>query len=654
MGADLWVPLELTPERAASYGDGIGVRTIGRLAPGVTIDQLRAELAPIAAASAEAAPEIHEDVRFEVEPILANMTVNTRAALGFLMGAAAFLLLLVCGNVANMQLAQAAARRGEMAMRQALGAPRGRLVRQLLTEGVALATLAAMAGSVLAIWGASGLRAALAHERWRLYIAGVENVGINPSVLAFAAAASLGSVIVFGLVPALQCARVDLNEALKQSSGRDTGRGRLRRALVVLEVALSMILLVGAGLMAASIGAFARYEPGVDTDVLTVRLRLPRPPYGEAAQRRAFFEEAVAEAAAVPGVTSAGLTNGIPASSSGNGSPVETEPAGTDDARRATAERHEVGGAYFETLGIPMISGRAFDARDAGAVAGLAGNAGADVDTASGGTNVGAAAVTGTPTGFVPADSVVISASLAQRLWSGEPAVGRRLRFAVEQGAEPNPWLTVIGVARDVRRGWNDPRPAPSVYLPLATQSNSAYKYLLLQTAGDREGIMRTLRDRIWALEDAAVVFAPETVEASIDALAQPVRAINDLVGWMALAALIVCLSGIYALVAHTAGRRTREIGLRMALGARDKQVVRMLVAHGLATTGIGLIIGLTIAFGLASALAGMMPNPNLLSLDTPVFLALAAGVLLLAALSSWLPARRAARVDPVTALRAD
>jgi predicted permease len=615
MGTDLWAPLELTPEWAASYEGGL--RTIGRLTPGATIGQLRAELAPIAAEAAEAAPETHEDTRFEVEPILANMTIYTRSALGFLMGAAAFLLLLVCGNVANMQLAQAAARREEMAMRQALGAPRGRLVRQLLTESVALAMLAAIAGTFLAYWCAAGLRAALAYERWRFYFAGVDSVGVNFSVLAFATSVSLGSVILFGLVPALSGARVDLNQALKQSLTRgDRDGNKLRGGLVVFEVTLSVVLLVGAGLMASSIGEFARFEPGIDTDALTVQLRLTG--YSEPAQRRAFFEEAMAEAATVPGIVSVGLTDRIPAGSSGSGSAVEAEPAGVDDARRTRAENHWVGGAYFETLDIPMVSGRGFDERDVT-------------------TN---------------ASSVVISASLAQRLWPGEPAVGQRLRFTVDpDDAEANPWLTVIGVARDVRRGWNDPRPSPSVYLPLAAQTRSVRKYLLLQAAGDREGIVRTLRERIWSIDDAVVVFAPESIAASIDALASPVRSMSRMVSGMALAALIVCLSGIYALVAHAAGRRTREIGVRMALGARDKQVVRMLVAHGLKTTGVGLIIGLAIAFGLARVLVGMAPN--MLSLDARVFLALAAGVLLLAALSSWLPARRAARVDPVTALRA-
>jgi putative ABC transport system permease protein len=626
MGTDVWVPLELTPEQAASYGgqgpgSSISVRTIARLAPGATIDQLRAELAPVAEAAAEAAPEAHENRRFAVEPILANMTINTRQAFGFLMGAAVFLLLLVCGNVANMQLAQAAARRDELAMRQALGAPRGRLVRQLLTESVALALLGAIAGTGLAFWSASGLRTVLGQERWRLYFAGVENVGINPAVLAFTAALALGSVILFGLAPALRGSRVDLNEVLNQSLGHGRRRGnRLRRSLVVLEVALSMVLLVGAGLMASGINAFARFDPGIDTGVLAVRLRLPATGYEEPAQRQQFFEQTLSDAAAIPGVRSAALADRLPATQASRGVPVSAEPTSADDPTETRAERHEVGGDYFDTLGIALLQGRGFE-----------------------------------PADFEPADAgptpVIVSAALADRLWPDGPPVGRRLRTGDEQ-----PWLTVVGVAADVAVAWSDPRPSPSFYLPTGPSRGGSMN-LLLSARGDTGGIMAALRDRIWSLDDAVVVFAPESIAENIDSLAGPTRSMSRLVTGMALIALIVCLSGVYALVAHYTGQRRREIGVRMALGARDKQIVRMLVGHGLRTTGVGLLIGLLLAFGLASLMAGFMAGSRMagiLPVDSSVFLTLGAGMLLLAALASWLPARRATHMDPAVTLRAE
>jgi len=625
-GTDLWVPLELTPERAASYGPGggsrpsIGVRAIARLADGASLDQLRAELAPIAAAAAEAAPDNHENTRLAVEPILVNMTINTRQALGFLMGAAVFLLLLVCGNVANMQLAQAAARREEMAMRQALGAPRGRLVRQLLTESVALAALGAIAGTGLAFWSASGLRAVLGQERWRLYVAGVDNVGINPAVLAFTAALSLGSVILFGLVPALRGARVDLNEVLKQSLGRDRRRGnRLRRALVVLEVALSLLLVVGAGVMASSSGAFAHFDPGVDTDVLTVRLRLP-PGYEEPAVRQGFFAQAVAESAAIPGVASAALTDRIPAMQSGRGVPLATTAEDPQDAAPLEAQRYDVGGDYFSTLGIAVLHGRAFEQPD--------------FELKDEGPAV-----------------AIVSAALAERLWPGESAIGRRLR-TMNDGT----WLTVVGIAADVASGWNDPQPAPALYVPMAAPRGRSMS-LLLSVREGAPGTVAALRERIRSMDDAVVVFAPQSIAESIDSLAGPVRSMNRLVTGMALVALIVCLSGVYALVAHFTGERRREIGVRLALGARDKQVVRMLVGHGLKTAGIGVVIGLPIAFGLARLVARFMAGTRMegmLPFDGSVLLALTTGVLLLAALASWLPARRATRVDPAVTLRAE
>jgi hypothetical protein len=242
--------------------------------------------------------------------------------------------------------------------------------------------------------------------------------------------------------------------------------------------------------------------------------------------------------------------------------------------------------------------------------------------------------------------SVVVSAALAERLWPGESALGQRLRFGEDQ-----PWLRVTGVAANVARSWSDPRPSLSVYVPDVARRGRT-THLLLDARGNSGGIMQPLRERIWALDDAVVVFAPETIDASIDAVASPVRSMNRLVAGMAIAALIVCLSGVYALVAHAIGQRRREIGVRLALGARDRQVVRMLVAHGLKTTGLGLVIGLALAFGLASALAGFLAG--MLTVDGRVFVALAAGMLLLAALSSWLPARRVARIDPASTLRAD
>lgn len=238
--------------------------------------------------------------------------------------------------------------------------------------------------------------------------------------------------------------------------------------------------------------------------------------------------------------------------------------------------------------------------------------------------------------------------SFATRAWPGEPAVGKRLRFDADE-----PWRTVIGVASNVARAWNDRRPAEAIYLPHA-QSPSSWRsvLLLLRATGDTETTMSALRSEIWAIDDAVVVLAPRSIQASLDEQAGAMRALTRLVGWMASVALLVCLAGIYALVAYAAVQRTREIGVRLALSAERASVVRLLVVQSLRTTGVGLAIGMLAAYGMATALAGFMEG--VLAVEPRVFLALGVGMLLLAALAGWLPARRAARVDPVVTLRAE
>ncbi len=614
MGTDMWLPLMLSPEQWASYSEP-SVRTIGLLAPGATIEQLRAELEPLTAAVAESNPD-HAEVRIDVEPLLANVTLNTRTALAILMGASAFLLLLVCGNVANMLLAETSVRRREMAVRMALGARRSRLVRQLLTESIALAALAAVAGSVLAARGGELLRAGLSAERWRFYFTGIDEIGINTSVLAFTAAVSVGSVVAFGLAPALHCSRVDLHEALKQSvRGGSRGAGRWRRGLVALEVALSVVLLIGAGLMAQSMGAFARIDPGIDTEVIAVQLRVPRAGYEEPERLRSFFEETIGRARAIPGVISVAATIRIPASSAIRPRELELESPIGRSPEPALAERHVFGGAFFETLGMSVLQGT--DALSLGAGGGEAGR------------------------------SVVVSAALAERLWPGASALGRRLRFAPEE-----PWRSVTGVVSDVARAWNDGTAAAVAYVPDGYASRRATR-LLLRVDGDIKPVIDELRRQVWGMDDAVVVYAPVTIESTIADQASGIRAMSKMVSWMAAIGLLVCLGGIYAIVSFAVEQRSPEIGVRMALGANGGTVVRMIVLQGLASTGIGIGIGLLLAFALARLLSGFMDGA-LMSVDLVVFAVLTAVMVLMATLSSWLPARRAARVDPVMTLRAE
>jgi putative ABC transport system permease protein len=365
--------------------------------------------------------------------------------------------------------------------------------------------------------------------------------------------------------------------------------------------------------MALSIGALARIDTGIDTGAFTVRLHMPRPAYRDPVRQRAFADELIERVAVVGGLHAAALADRtpIPTSWTGN-SAFNVEVAGAASPQPIGAHRHVIAGAYFDTVGLALISGRTFDRRDAEGVPEVA----------------------------------IINDALAERLWPGEPAVGRDLRVSHDDSR-----VTVVGVVANVARAWNDPRPAHSVYVPHA-QSPRERMTVFVRTAGNQPAPADDLRGAIHAIDPGVVVFAPESIEAGIAAQTAPTRALSNMIGWMAFAALLVCLSGIYALVSHAAGRRTREVGVRMALGANADQVVRLLVGQGLKTSGLGLLIGLLLAAALTNFL--LASTQGLVTIDARVFALLAAGMLLLAAAASWLPARRAARVDPASTLRAD
>ncbi len=510
--------------------------------------------------------------------------------------------------MANLLLARATDRRKEIALLSALGAGRGRIVRELLAEGVLLAGLGGLVGVGLGLWGVRGLVALAPGGLPRLD----GNVSLDPAVLAFSLVLSLATGITIGLVPALQALRADLSAVLKEG-GRSAGAGRrrLREALVVSEVALSLVLLVGAGLLVQSLRRLNSVEPGFRPErLLTLSFRLPPSKYPEGEPVAAFFRAAIAKIRAVPGVESAALVRAVPLT--GNyaegGYLVEGRPE-PPPGKVPQTQVNIVTPDYFRTMGIPLHEGRDFT----------------DHDDAS------------------APKVVIVNQTLAHVAWPGESALGHRLR-----PQETDDWLTVIGVVGDVKHRRLSEPPQAQVYTA-HYQDPKIFACVVARTAGPPLAVADGVRAAIWSVDKDQPVWSVAPMAQVLDRALAPTRFLLWLFGAFAGVALLLAAIGIYGVLSYAVAQRTQEIGIRVALGARAGQVLALVVGQGMALTLGAIVLGL----GAAAALGGLMRSLlfGVTPADVPTF-ALAALVLALVALvACWLPARRATRVDPVAAL---
>ncbi|MEJ2205245.1 MAG: ABC transporter permease [Gemmatimonadota bacterium] len=621
---DLWTPLEIDdvdPELGS-----FGLLGVGRLAEGSSVAAAQAEMTNLLHQFAEANPEeLPQSVLdqaglvADVKPLKNLYVQDVVQALWVLMGTVGFVLLIACANVANLFLVRAEARQREQAVRTALGASRADMVRLYLAESLALALGGGLLGLVLASVGVQGLLrlAPVAVPR-------AAEIGIDGSVLVFTAIASVASGLLFGLFPVLGYGRRDLSGALKEGGRASTvGREkhRTRSALVVAQVGLALVLMIGSGLMARSFAALSAVDPGFESeDRLVFRVSLPSAEYPDVESATLFYRAVEERMAAIPGVTSVALTNAAPLVDTKSAGPMEPEDRPLPEGQLAPlVDRRQVGPGYFATLGIPMIEGRELTLEDSGE---------------------------GTRT-------AVISRTLAELHWPGESPLGRRIR---SQGSPDSGW-EIVGVADDVHFETLIDEPAPLIYLPLvagSAEEPGAARSLdvVLHVGSDPRGFVPAARAALREVDPRLPMVEPRPVTSLVhDAMASTSFTVV-LLGIAAGIALLLGTVGIYGVISYVVSRRTSEIGVRMALGAPARLVLRDVVGQGMTLTGVGVAVGLLGAWGVSRALGSLLYGVS--ATDPLTYVATAAGLSLVALLASWLPARRAARVDPVEALRTE
>ena len=613
----LWVPLALDPALADNHTRRF-LRVTARLKPGVGIEQAQAALAPVAARLAQDHPEGHADWTPQLQSMADHHAGDIRPALLVLSAAVGFVLLIGCANVANLLLVRAAARERDTAVRVALGASRLRLARQWLTESLLLSGLGGGLGILLALWGLDFLLALFPSNLANVAIPQLDALPLDAGVLSFTVGLSLLTGLAFGLIPALRLGGAPMGQALREGRG-SVRRGRLRQALVVGEVALALVLASGAALLIRSfarlVGGDLGFEP---RGVLTLRVMLPAYRY-DTARQRAFAEEALAQLARLPGVESAGATTFLPLSG-WQGTRTFTIEGNAPPAagREPEAEFRAVAGDYFRAMRTPLLAGRPFTPAD--------GETGPRV--------------------------VLVNETFARRFFSDGRVLGRRIHMdlRVLDGVPP-PVREVVGIVRDVRHLGLAEDPLPEVYVPFR-QDPLPFLGFAVRTQGDPAALAPAARQAIWAVDKDQPVSHLLTLEEMGAESVTLRRSSMMLLLFFAALGLGLAALGLYGVLAYEVGQRTREIGVRMALGAGRGDVLRLVVGEGLRTAGLGLAAGLVASLLLTRLLSKLLFQVS--PTDPPTLAA--AFVLLLAAalLASYLPARRATAVHPAAALRCE
>src|SRR5687768_9288095 len=638
--ADLWQPYQPT-EAQLTRRFMHGTNLIGRLKPDVNPAQAQSELSVIAKRIEQEHNQSHAGTSVKLVPLQEQFVGQVRPILLVLLAAVGFVLLIACANVASLLLTRSLSRQKEVAIRAALGANRWRVVRQLLTESILLSLVGGAFGLLIAYWGVDALVTTLPDSQLNA-LPFLKSLRLDATILAFSFGLSLLTGLVFGLAPAIQSSRPDLNEVLKEG-GRTTAGGakhRLRSVLVTTEIALAVVLLVGAGLMMKSLLRLLDSNVGFDPqNVLTMTLSLPMPKYQDFDKQLSFYDQLNARVESLPGVTGAGTVNVLPLQGGNttrfyiDGDPVP-QPGQENEANVRVVDH-----TYFQTLGVPIIAGRAFDERDGDAQRQIA------VAQAQAQTEAQAQGRTLAPTPIPGV--VIIGKTTADKVFGGRDPVGRRLAY----NSFPGQTDLVIGVVGDVKIGGLDEALKPVVYYPFRRFPGGGTN-LMVRTNGDPKALAAAVRNEARALEPEVALFNVREMEDVIgESPAAFMRRFPALlIGIFAGVALLLAAIGIYGVVSYSVSQQTHYIGVRMALGARGSDIVKMVLKQGLVIALVGIGVGVIAAIGLTRFLSSLLFEVR--AGDVTTFAIVVFSLLAVALLACYIPARRAARVDPLIALR--
>jgi len=611
---ELWIPISFGG--AFNIRRGHYLRVMARLKSGVSREQAQANMDSIAGALAAQYPDSNKDHGLRLVPLHEQIVGDFKLALQVLLGAVALVLLIASANVANMLLARAGSRRREIAIRIALGAGRFRLIRQLLTESLLLSLLGGAVGLLLALCGVYLLVTFGPADMPR-----AKEIAVDSSVLGFTLAVSLLTGVIFGLAPALQASRPDLNETLKDSGRSATGGAghrRVRSLLVVSEIALALVLLVGAGLLVRSFLKLQAVNPGFNPqNLLTGRISLSDSKYETEAPVIAFYDQLLDRIKSLPAVRSAAIRTYIPiAANEGYANrSFFIEGRLTSLADRPTAFYNCVSPDFFHTMEIPILNGRPFDKQDV-----------------KNGQNV-----------------IIINETLARRDFPGEDPIGKRMTYKANPREED--WATVVGIVKDTKPRALDGEPVAEMYVPFAQQPDSSMAFMI-RTTSKPEGIIAAVRQTVRSLDKYQPVYGIRTLESVMsEAVAKPsFRTV--LLGVFAVAALILAMVGVYGVMSYSVTQRTREIGIRMALGAQSSDVLKLVIGYGMALAFVGVGIGLFASFALTRVMSQLLFGVE--PIDPLTFTVIALLLIGVALLACWIPAQRATKVDPLLALHCE